>query len=185
MHIEVELNFKEIKLAETIAKKRNQTHRVAKRRDTKATGDSIGIDRQGALAELAVAKAFDLNWDGKLFENLDEWEKWRKNDHDVQGLGVRSTNNPNYRLLLQKKDNDDIPFILVFTHKHPVYILYGWILAKDGKQDNFWWRGRHNKPCFYIPQKMLNPMNKLIGMKNIEGDKIALSKYGKMIESLK
>jgi hypothetical protein len=122
--------------------------------------DSLGIDVQGAHAELAVAKGLGLKWDGQFF-NLDEWFDWRTDGHDVSGLEVRSTHHPDGCLILHPKDKDDSPFILVLTHKAPDYLLSGWAFGHEGKKEKYWRDVGYGRPCYFLQQSKLRGMDTL------------------------
>ncbi len=150
----------DLKYAENAARKRNQSQREGNRADGKVLDDSLGIDIQGAEAELAVAKAFRLPWDGE-FMNLERWFDWRNSGHDVSGLEVRSTYHKNGSLILHPKDNDYSPFILVLTNDRPVYRLVGWNFGRAGKKSEYWRDVGYGRPCYYLPQDQLLDMNLL------------------------
>jgi hypothetical protein len=156
----VELTQDDLKLAESIARKRNHSQRDGNRADGKVMKDSLGIDIQGAEAELAVAKALKLPWDGSFLE-LDSWYDWRETGHDVSGLEVRSTHHRRGSLILHSKDKDDSPFILVITADRPFYNLVGWNFGREGKLDKYWRDVGYGRPCYYLPQNSLLPMDSL------------------------
>lgn len=150
----VKLTPKDLQYAKDIAYKRNRSQRDGQRADGKVLEDSLGIDIQGAEAELAVAKALKLPWDGS-FLDLDKWMDWRTAGHDVSGLEVRSTHHSKGCLILHPKDRDDAPFILVLTHRKPIYELVGWHFGKMGKQSKYWRDVGYGRPCYYLPQNQL------------------------------
>jgi len=67
--MKIELSAAEITEAKQVAALRNAENRKVKRRDGKVLSDSLDIDQQGAIGELAICKAFDLKWTGKFFDN--------------------------------------------------------------------------------------------------------------------
>ena len=156
----VKLTTNDLKLAESVARKRNKSQRDGERADGKVMEDSLAIDIQGAEAELAVAKALKLPWDGS-FVKLDDWFDWRDNGHDVAGLEVRSTHHKRGSLILHPKDKDEAPFILVLTHERPYFNLVGWNFGREGKKDQYWRDVGYGRPCFYLPQNGLLDMSKL------------------------
>lgn len=158
--IRVKLTKNDLKLAESVARSRNKSQRDGDRADGKVMEDSLGIDIQGAEAELAVAKALNLPWDGSFLE-LDKWFDWRDVGHDVSGLEVRSTHHKNGSLILHPKDKDESPFILVLTHEKPIFILIGWSFGKNGKDPQYWRDVGYGRPCYYLPQNKLFDMNNL------------------------
>jgi hypothetical protein len=158
--MKVKLTPNDLRLAESVAHKRNKSQRDGNRADGKVMQDSLAIDIQGAEAELAVAKALRLPWDGSFVE-LNKWFDWRESGHDVSGLEVRSTHHKNGSLILHPKDKDDSPFILVLTHDRPIFNLVGWNFGRAGKKKEFWRDVGYGRPCFYLPQSQLMPMSSI------------------------
>ncbi len=158
--MKVKLTPNDLKLAESVARSRNRSQRDGERADGKVMEDSLGIDIQGAEAELAVAKALKLPWDGSFLE-LESWYNWRETGHDVSGLEVRSTHHRKGSLILHPKDKDDSPFILVITADKPIYELVGWNFGKEGKLKEHWRDVGYGRPCYYLPQNSLLPMDTL------------------------
>lgn len=164
--ISITLNETDLKLAADVGRSRNASQRVGNRADGKVLSDSIGIDVQGAQAELAVSRALNLPWDGK-FKELEKWFDWRENGHDVSGLEVRSTHHVKGSLILHPQDKDQSPYVLVLTYKSPEFILAGWNFGFVGKERKYWRDVGYGRPCYYLPQKMLRPMDELF--KQIRG----------------
>ena len=160
MKIRVKLTPNDLKYAENIANKRNKSQRDGNRQDGKVLEDSLGIDIQGARAELAVAKGLKLPWDGD-FRDLDNWFEWRESGHDVSGLEVRSTKHKNGCLILHPKDKDEAPFVLVLAYDDPVFVLVGWNFGYTGKKDKYWRDVGYGRPCYYLPQNELLDMELL------------------------
>jgi hypothetical protein len=159
-HWLITLSADEEALARNVALARNESQRQGNRKDGKVVADSLGIDIQGACAEMAVSKVFQLDWDGKFFE-LDRWMRWRVEGHDVSGLEVRSTHHQGGSLILHPKDPDYSPFILVLTHKKPTYIITGWAYGFEGKKKEYWKDVGYGRPCYYLPQNKLRNIEEL------------------------
>lgn len=104
---------------------------------------------EGALAEMAVAKATNKFWSSGDKSNLDigDWE-------------IRCTPNPRGELVMRKRDvelgKQDKWFILV-RGKYGSYDLIGWILGKDGMQDRYWKQVGDRPPAWFIPESALTP----------------------------
>jgi hypothetical protein len=158
--MKVKLTPNDLKYAEEIACKRNSSQRDGQRADGKVLQDSLGIDIQGAEAELAVAKALKLPWDGSFLE-LDKWFDWREHGHDVSGLEVRSTKHKNGCLILHPKDKDEAIFILVLAYDRPNFTLVGWNYGREGKLKEYWRDVGYGRPCYYLPQDDLIEMDQL------------------------
>jgi hypothetical protein len=158
--IRVKLTKNDLIYAKNIAEKRNQSQRQGNRTDGKVLNDSLGIDIQGAEAELAVAKALKLQWDGD-FLSLDKWYDWRTSGHDVSGFEVRSTRHPNGCLILHPKDKNSSVFILAITDERPYFKLVGWNFGSEGKDEQYWRDVGYGRPCYYLPQDKLYTMDEL------------------------
>ena len=107
----------------------------------------------GALGEIAVAKFLGRYWDG--MGALGDLHAL-----DVRGVNVRWAAKDWYHLLLHPADPNDVPFVHV-TGDAPHYVLHGWILARDGKVDQFWKDPTGNRPAFFVPASALLPMSTL------------------------
>lgn len=115
----VTLDKTDIKMAEGVAEQRNSSQRSAGRQDGLVKGSSLGRDVEGAMAELAVAKALNLPWDGK-FLPIPIWDEWKHNGNDVGSLEIRSTTRSDGRLILHPSDKDWSPYLLV-TNENPIF----------------------------------------------------------------
>lgn len=158
--MDVILTKNDLIYAHNIAIKRNKSQRDGNRFDGKVLEDSIGIDIQGAEAELAVAKALKLPWDGS-FLKLEKWFEWKQSGTDVSGLEVRSTKHQNGCLIIHKNDKDNVPYILVITKEKPLFKLVGWNFGKSAKFDKYWRDVGYGRPCFFLPQSELYDINDL------------------------
>lgn len=148
----VSLDDAEVERATASGLRRQQMHEQVGR--ILPNGGEIHV--AGCLAEFAVAKAFGLPWDGEYFDN-ERWMKWRLDGHDVSGIEVRSTRRHDGRLLLQRQDKDDSPYVLVRTHARPRFQIVGWILGREGKQQRFWTEVGYGRPCYFVPTPLLRP----------------------------
>ena len=117
--------------------------------------DLWGNDIESAGAEAAVGKALNIFWQhGKL----------REYKGDVGAVEVRSTKQPNGRLILHDRDNDDAAFVLV-RGEFPSYEL-GWCIARDGKKPEYRFKGDgryddDSKYPYFVPDKVLHPIDKI------------------------
>jgi hypothetical protein len=84
-------------------------------------------DVNGALAELAVAKAYGVYWNPSV--NVGKAP-------DVGSLQVRSNTNKNGHLIIRESDKDDEIFVLVIC-QNPDFHVVGWIPANEAKVDKF------------------------------------------------
>lgn len=110
----------------------------------------LAID--GAVAELAVAKAMDKHWDGAL-GNYDA--------ADVGQFQVRSTRHADGHLIVHDSDDSDAIFILVLSGAAPIYEIAGWKFGGDAKNGKYRVERRPGHPCFWVPQSDLEPFEEL------------------------
>lgn len=106
---------------------------------------------EGAIGEMAVAKWMGLYWSGALGD-LDA--------DDVGQLQVRASAGQSARLILHPSDPDDRAFVLV-TGRGPAVQINGWIVAEDGKQQQWWTDPAGGRPAFFVPQAALRCITEL------------------------
>lgn len=151
--IEVTLTPDEIELAVGVGTRRQLRSILAGRRDAYGfKGDPWRVHIEGAMGEMALAKALGRFWSGagERFED----------DTDVGGIQVRTRSNHKYELYLWPKDEDDPIYVLV-TGTPPVFRVRGWIRGKDAKKQE-WFKSIGRAPAFFVPNEKLKPMSKLI-----------------------
>lgn len=106
---------------------------------------------EGALAELAVAKARGLYWSGASYRGAS----------DAVGIEVRMTRYDNGCLFLHEHDAADAKYILA-VGLNGVYRVPGWIWGRDGKQEQYWRKvSEERDPAFFVPQTSLRPLSEL------------------------
>lgn len=105
---------------------------------------------EGALGEFALAKVLDRFPSGAHGFRARDVGKWQ----------VRTTRHPDGRLILHHSDADDDRFVLV-TGVNGDYVLRGWILGRDGKQQKWWVDpSGKNRPAYFVPQSALRPLDR-------------------------
>lgn len=109
------------------------------------------VDCEGALGEMALAKHLGFYWSGNI---------GNVKAPDVGPYEVRTAGEHWHHLLLHPTDKDDRPYVLV-TGKDGRYRLQGWILGRDGKQQRWWKEKVNGRPCFFVPQSALQPIDTL------------------------
>ncbi len=115
------------------------------------------LDVQNAQAEQAVAFALNREWIGG-FVRVSEWKIWRTMAKDVRDLQVRTTGLPLGGLVIDESDEDDHAFVLVINRDSPLFVVAGWILGSDAKQEKFRdAEGTLGPPRFLVPQAELLP----------------------------
>jgi hypothetical protein len=106
---------------------------------------------EGTMAELAVAKGLNLYWAGIVGDFKAP---------DVGPLQVRYTDRPTGHLLLHKSDKDE-DFCVFVIGSFGKYRLVGWCKIGTVKRDEFWRDPTGSRPCYFVPQSALNPMEEL------------------------
>lgn len=105
----------------------------------------------GSVGEACVAKHLGIYWLGK----------GTFGGSDVGDLQVRSTANPEGKLVLHKSDKDDSPYILVYVSEG-VGVIKGWVYGSEGKRQEFWGDPtKKGRPAFFVPHEKLRPMDTL------------------------
>ena len=112
-------------------------------------GWSLNIE--GAMGEMAAAKVMRRYWSGAV----------NTYDHDdLDGIEVRTAFKHSHSLILHPTDPDDLPFVLV-TGMNGEYKVQGFILAKNGKQQQFWRDPCGGRPAFFVPQSALQNIEEI------------------------
>jgi hypothetical protein len=98
---------------------------------------------------MAVAKLLGHFWNGSIDTYRD--------GGDVGGYQVRGS--PTIEtLVIRDRDKDDDIFVKVIG-RSPMFFIWGWIYAREGKQDQ--WksdRGNGGPLAFWVPRDALHPM---------------------------
>ena len=103
-------------------------------------------------AEMAVAKYLNLYWSGALGDYK---------ARDVGGMvEVRARSSMDWDLLVHPEDADDLPFVLVVPQP-PIFVIRGWMFARDAKQSQFWSDPARGRAAFFVPVDKLRPMSEL------------------------
>lgn len=123
-------------------------------------GKGWDLDIEGAMAEMAMAKAMGVYFDPTVgtFKAPDVVSR------SGAGVQVRSTTRKDGRLIVRDPDPDDELYVLVISAL-PRFRIVGWMRGGDAKQDRYKTapdRGpRKRKPAYFVPQKDLQPFSKL------------------------
>lgn len=106
---------------------------------------------EGALAELAVAKALGGYWSGASSRGAS----------DSGELEVRMTRYPHGCLFLHRHDKADVRYILA-VGLNGTYKVAGWLWGHEGQQEKYWRRvSEERQPAFFVPQSDLHPLTEL------------------------
>ena len=140
----------------------------------RTAGDASGKDPdtwthniEGAIGEMAVAKALGVYWSGSVdtFKNL----------LDIENFEIRCRTRPNYELFVRPHDPGDRWYLLVLGEsdnrkeegKPPIYRVVGVMRGSDAKRPE-WLKnpGKGFKPAYFVPT------DQLIDIENfIDGDR--------------
>lgn len=143
---------------------KNKTHSVGFGNQHYYGTNEWGTDIDGAGAEEAFCKYKGIYWGAPLnnFKGGDSLA--------VDNLQIRHTELHINSLIIRPKDNDDHYYVLV-TGQLPDYVIRGYILGKDGKNDK-WIRSPHGKDAaWFIPQDALKCVDNLYIENNIIKEK--------------
>lgn len=114
--------------------------------------DGWGAHIEGATAEYAVAKHYDLPWSGVV---KNPW----KLQGDVGELQVRSTKVYGNRLITHPKDGDDDWFIFVVSSSDLLsHELMGCMKGGVSKFKDWWEDPTGKRPAYFVPNKSLYPL---------------------------
>jgi hypothetical protein len=105
---------------------------------------------EGAMAEMAFAKALNLFWGPSV-------GRFHNDKGDVAGWEVRWTPHKSGHLLVYDRDRDEAPYVLV-VGRFPLYKVAGHILGRDAKRDEYHNPKARGKRCFWIPQADLTAL---------------------------
>lgn len=160
----------EIEMAATVGVQRHVRALALGKRPT----DGVAADRlwqihvEGALGELAFAKATGRYWGGSVGTY--------RNGGDVGQIQVRTTSAAHGHLLLYTTTNKDHPsdaFVLVTSNDVPVrdaagvgglmFAVRGWCFAYEGKRPCYLRRMADGRPAqYWVPQSDLRDPRQLI-----------------------
>jgi len=145
--IEVKLTSWELMMGAMAGVMRQVENCKKGRRPAHGSGDSNDwqLHVEGALGELALAKAFGLYWSGKgIFRGP-----------DVAGWQVRTRSKHHYDLILHETDPDDLVYWLV-TGLNGAYRIHGHVVGSEGKRSEYWADPAGGRPAYFVPQKALS-----------------------------
>ncbi len=108
----------------------------------------------GTIGEYVLARHTKTFWSGALGDykaaDVGEWQ-------------VRTRPRKNDDMIMHRKDSSKSVWVLV-TGNAFVYNICGWIWGKDGKKEEYWGnKYGTGRPCFWVPQSVLNPIETLPG----------------------
>jgi hypothetical protein len=151
----IKLSFMEMALASYVGTQR-KTWAVFKGLDGKhgaLEGEGTWeTDVIASQCELAVAKATKLYWHASV---------GRVDEPDVGGyIEVRSIRERSHRLVLNKPDSDDAPYVLVFAQP-PYFEIMGWCYGREAKLEANWKPKNNGTRCYFVEQSVLRKSGSL------------------------
>lgn len=122
-----------------------------------ASKDLWSLHLEGALGEMAFAKAMSIYWGGTVcsFSGADLGDN----------LQVRTRSKHDWDLLVRPQDADDHIYILV-TGTAPNYVVRGWIVGSEAKRPHYLQSYGNRPDAYFVPQEdlrspeLLNPTHK-------------------------
>jgi hypothetical protein len=114
-------------------------------------GNYWQIDIQGAIAEFAVAKAFDKYWEPATDKSL------KSLPGDVGFYQIRSTMHKTGQLIVHERDADDVPFILAIVSE-PYVKLAGFLYGGEAKQIG----DKRKYGDYWVSQDKLRSLSELV-----------------------
>lgn len=110
------------------------------------------VDIEGAIAEVAAAKALGMFYSGSI-------NTWKQPDlgRNIQVRYCRRNNGHDPHMVIRPSDKDDEIFVLVSAAEKPEeYIVHGWIQAKEAKAHDEWISYASGRPkCWRVPASAL------------------------------
>lgn len=106
---------------------------------------------EGALGEMAFAKALGRYWSGSV--------NTFKNGGDVGDVQIRTRSRTDYDLIVRARDRDEDYFVLV-VGCCPIYTIVGYMKGGDAKQER--WGKNHggHGAAYFVPQNELRPLRR-------------------------
>lgn len=148
--ITVRLSKAEMLMASSVGAMRQISSLAAGRDDAHgAAGNGWQMHIEGAMGELAAAKAMGRFWSGTInsFGGADMGAR----------IQVRTRSRHDYDLIVRDNDQDDHLFILV-TGEAPEYRVRGWISGSESKRD-CWRKSPNGRPeAWFVPASALHPL---------------------------
>ena len=99
------------------------------RRSNHAPGfGSTYVHQQGAAGEYVVSLYTGLPWTNRLVKGSEVG----KLNHDVgDDIEVRTRTQDWHDLAMHRNDDRDLRYVLVLSHRQPVYVIAGWLWGRE------------------------------------------------------
>ena len=151
--LRVELEWFELSRAALVGVSRNVEALRKGCQNRMPINDEWGIHILGACGECDFAKGTNRYWNGGV--NTFKGSDVGKN------IQVRTRSHHHYDLIVRRSDHDTDVFVLVTGGPHE-FVLRGWILASDAKQQKYMANHGGHGEAYFVPQSDLHPIEQLI-----------------------
>lgn len=146
-YMQITLTRFEIEMAAMVGCHRQIEALLGKFQDNLSNG-SLGWNEhvEGASAELALAKALGIYWDGSV-------NTFKRSDIGIN-IQVRSTTRPDGKLIIRPKDNPDDFYVLI-RGKVPTFDIMGHIQGCKAMIDSYQFNPGAHSPAWFVPAEAL------------------------------
>ena len=144
----ISLTTEEIELGASAGVRRRIRRIEEGRKDFVSTPDGFQRDIDGALAELAFAKALGLFWGGL----------GGRGAADVgRDFEIRTSHNQGASMIVRDYDSDAARFVLILGGSQDFEVV-GWMFGRECKSSEWLRRPNAETAAFFVPQDALRPM---------------------------
>lgn len=151
----VQMTWQELMVAAQVgAMRRVGSIRRGMNKNVHASVSDWATDTNGALAEMAVAKALDIYWGAHTMT---------MKSPDVGSIQVRSSSHKSPHLIVRHNDADNELFILVQTSPPDCEII-GYLSGADAKRPEYWRQGTgEGVGAWWVPHDKLKSFSSYFG----------------------
>jgi len=153
LKLQVDLEWYEISRAALVGVSRNVEAMRKGCKNRLPINDEWNAHILGALGECAFAKGTHRYWNGSV-------NTFKGSDIGAN-IQVRTRSKHNYDLIVRRDDRDDDIFVLV-TGGPNMFMIHGWILCADAKQERYIQNYGFHGAAYFVPQSELRQIDELI-----------------------
>lgn len=174
--VSINLTPDQLKRAEAEAQRRqsvNEAKGLKGRNRAVANGpEALELHRLGCVGELAVATYLGL--EDYVFSAQ---EAVRGSCDLPGGVEVKTRSKHNYDLLVQLDDDPSKVFVLVTHERGGITQIVGWAMGYDVMRKEYIRELVRGRPCYVVPQKVLQPCETLAEIGLVQSKNRILGKY--------
>jgi hypothetical protein len=111
----------------------------------------------GALGEIAAAKALGRYWDASV-DVFGRADLPANELFGLDGIQIRTMGKGYFDLLVRPSDTDSDVFILVTSEQSPVFLVHGWTTGAEAKQQRWLDAKGGRVAAYFVPQSHLKPI---------------------------